>query len=95
MDKKLLLNETARTYSFPSRVKFVGEDLVLTTRDFFVILTGQDVKTIKEKVIGENKMAMLQNDTLWLYMKDNYVIIEQKKPEDFQRVLMVNSSVFA
>ena len=88
------VNETARTYSFPSRIAKVGEDLVLTTRDYFVILTKNEVEDIKEKVIKQNKTIMLHKDSLIAFMKDDMVIFEYKRKEDFQRVLMVKPNSF-
>lgn len=88
------VNETARTYSFPSRVARVGEDLVLTTRDYFVILTKEEVEDIIEKVIKQNKTVMLHKDSLIVFMKEGMVIFEYKRKDDFQRVLMVKPSSF-
>ena len=45
------LDENTRTYPFPSRIAKIGSDLVLTARDFFVILTETDIQKIKEIVI--------------------------------------------
>ncbi len=89
------LNETSRTYSYPSRVSYIGTDLLLTSRDFFVILTSEDIKRIKERVIGEGRSLLLQKDSILARLKDGHVVIEVMRDNDFKRVLMVKDSVFA
>lgn len=88
------INETSRTYSYPNKIKKIGEDLVLTSRGFFVILTGLDIKRIKDEVIKNGKNIMIQNDSIVIYMKDDHIIIERLSEEGFNRILMVNSQVF-
>lgn len=88
------LNEQSRTYSFPSRVKWIGQDLVLTSRDFFVILSDLDINIIKEDVIKMGKQALLQNGTLLVHNKDNYVIIEKLNHKGMNRTLMINHTAF-
>jgi hypothetical protein len=90
-----ILEETSRVYSYPSRVAKIGTDLVLTSKDFFVILTDEDITKIQQFVIKEGKSLLLQNGSLYVYNKEHHVIIEVMRNEDFKRTLMVNISVFS
>lgn len=89
------LNETNRVYSYPTKINKIGDDLVLTGKYFFVILSSEDVKRIQEEVIIGNKNIMLQCDKLIVYMKDNYVVIEQLNENNFNRFLLINPSNFS
>jgi hypothetical protein len=84
------LNETSRKFAFPNITK-IGNDLVLTTRDYFVIITPDELEKIKEAVIEGGKTIYIHNEKILVYMKDNHVIFETLKSDsDFRRILMVN-----
>lgn len=84
------LNETSRKFAYPN-ITIVGADMVLTTRDYFVILTPEDVDKIKKSVIAEGKSIYIHKETILVYLKDNYVILEKlKNDNNFRRVLMVS-----
>ena len=91
-DIKKSLNEegtgdgAGRVYSYPHSMKFVGEDLVLASKTYFIILTPSEVDVIRT-VVGENKPQMLHNDTLLVYQRDNHVVFEDLT---VTRVMMVN-----
>lgn len=84
------LNETLRKFAYPN-ITQVGADLVLTTRSFFVILTPEDIDKIKKSVIAEGKSIYIHKETILVYLKDNYVILEKLKSDNDQRhILMVS-----
>ena len=86
------LNETSRKFAYPKLTQ-VGDDLVLTTRDYFVIITSDELEKIKRLVIGEGKTIYIHKETMLVYMNDNYVIFEKLRDvNNFRRILMVSAS---
>ena len=83
------LNETSRTYAY-ANISRVGADYVLTSRDFFVIVTDNEMESIKQNVAVLGKSLLLQNETLYVYKDDNYIVFELMKEGNFKRTLAVN-----
>lgn len=86
------LNETNRIYSYPTKITKIGSDLVLTGKYFFVIISDEDVNRIIEDVVKQGKNLIIQNGSIIVYMKDNYVIIEMIDEGNFDRIFMVKPS---